>query len=245
MNKNYFTKTDNIIALCYILDDFADFEQNLVQLLPNGYDRDLVFKLWDISLGKFVFGTKKIKKFYEQNKAVIDNINAFSDIKSFIDDDYNQYGKSDGNLKYFYNYILEHENEIDKILNVLYKLKQLKFNRFEFNENLEFNDTYRINPTFIFNDEINYLANIEIVDNDYFIQYKSSASNYKMKLGIIDNDISDCRKEIILNSLVFDINTLPDNIDKESVFDYIVALNDEIKYKINGHCLKKQYKYVK
>ena len=69
-----------------------------------------------------------------------------------------------------------------------------------------------------------YVANAEVVPSyDSHIYFKTSDSSYKMELKIIGEDISQYGKELTVNNLVFDPNTLPDKIDKEHVFDPIVA----------------------
>ena len=92
MEKNYRAETNNIIALCHILDDFEEFNKRLIPVISSKYNRNFVFKLWDISEGKFRFGARKAKKFYKENKSVIDTINKYTNITRFINANYDWQG---------------------------------------------------------------------------------------------------------------------------------------------------------
>ena len=136
---------NNLIALYHIMDDFEEFEKKLKPLISTKYNRDFVHDLWKISRGKFTFGAFKARKFYKENKTIIDTIGEYSDISSFINRHYDWQGNQIGNLHFFYKYLIEHKNEIDKILAVLEKLQELGFTSFEFNEDLDFTkETYNI-----------------------------------------------------------------------------------------------------
>ena len=48
------------------------------------FNRKFIFQLWDISKGKTKLGARKAKKFYAENKSVVDMINQYSSIPVFI-----------------------------------------------------------------------------------------------------------------------------------------------------------------
>jgi len=230
MGKNYKAETNNIIALCHILDDFEEFNKRLIPVISSKYNRNFVFKLWDISKGKFRFGARKAKKFYKENKSVIDTINKYTDITRFINTNYDWQGNPYDNsgLQFFYEYISSNRENIDKILEVLEKIKELGFDGFEFNENLDFTtESYDVYPDFRRNYFITYVDNI-VVPPSYVshIDYGTTFSNYKMKLDFTGGRISKYCSSITLNSLLFDSKRLPKKLDKENIFDSILALKN-------------------
>lgn len=238
MKKSCLVKTDNIIALCHIIDQFKDLEEKLIPILltklGGGFISELKFvsklnfvsNLYDISKGKPVFGARRAKKFYDENKLVIDTINKYSDIDKFILENITITGEPDKNagIHFFYDYILSHRDEIDKILAVLEKLKELGFEKFKFDESLDFSkEIYKVGPHFRGNFRIKYLDNIEVLpsySND--VIYRTSSSNYKMELGVSGDEISFSVNEIILNSLLFDPERLPEKLDRKNTYNIIL-----------------------
>jgi len=232
--KNYKAETNNIIALCHIIDEFEEFEKRLIPVISQKYNRDFVFQLWDISKGKFKLGARKAKKFYSENKEIIDTINKYSNITRFINDNYGWYGEPEGNLQFFYQYISSHKEEMEQILAVLEKLKELRFRKFEFNENLNFTkEIYGAYPSFDRNWNFIYVANPQVIPNyESHINFKTTDSNYKMKLeldGITGKEISYYGRYIVLNSLVFDPNTFPIKVDRENTHGQLVNQKNEQK----------------
>lgn len=231
MEKKYSAKTNNIIALCHIIDNFEEFEKRLNPMISTKHNKDFGFRLLDVSKGKFKLGTRKAKKFYNENKEIIDTINKYSNISDFINSNYNWKGEPNGNLQFFYQYISKHKDEIDKIIKMLETLKQLGFYEFKFNENLDFTkEIYDVSPDFGRNLYIIYVDNIQVIP-DYIehISYKTLNSNYKIKLNIIGYDFFGFGREILLNSLLFDPKSFPEKIDRENTFEYILKLKKEQK----------------
>lgn len=61
--------------------------------------------------------------------------------------------------------------------------------------------------------------------------YKISSSNYRIELGV-DNSVhsgTKCTKKIILNSLLFAPNRLPDKVTKEFILSKINFIADTVK----------------
>lgn len=222
MEKKY-AEINNLIALCHILDDFEEFEKKLKMTTLPKYNRDFILKLWDVSQGKSRAFSKKEKRFYNENKSIIDTINKYSSIIEFID---SIYGYS-GYTQFFYEYFLSHKEDLDKIIELLERIKQLGFNEFTFNEDLDFTtETYDVYPTFRRNFRITYVDNI-VVSPSYTseIDYKTTSSNYKIELDVVGyNEISEYGRRITLNSLLFDPKRLPDKLDRENTFDHIIRL---------------------
>ena len=115
--------------------------------------------------------------------------------------------------------------DIDKILAVLKKLKELKFDEIEFNREIDFTQEEQYVYTwFADNIEITYMDNMVIIP-DYssgYVKYKSNDSSYKITIGSFRGYY-----KILLNNLVFDSNRLPDNSQKEDLFENIMALRNE------------------
>lgn len=228
--------TRNLIALCHIIDYFKEFENKLLPAISSKDNRNFVHQLYDISKGKVKLGAKKAKKFYNENNIVIDIINKYSNISRFINLNYDFHGKPGSDLYYFFEYLLKHKEEISKILVLLEKIKELGFSTIEFNEELDFTkEIYSAYPSFNRNFYLTYVANPQIIPNYLsYINFKTADSNYKMKLGISGwskKEISEYGREIVLNSLLFEPNTLPAKIDKEHTFDHLLKLKNSQKEK--------------
>lgn len=230
--------TNNMIVLCHIVDEFDEFEKRLISAISPKYNRDFVFQLWDISKGKFKVGARKAKRFYEENKSVIDAMNQYSNVPMFINQNYGWHGEPTGDLRFFYEYLVSHKEEIPKILELLEKLKELGFGKFEFNEELDFTkETYGAYRSLSDNFNLTYVANPQVIPNyTSYINFTTADSNYKMKLelsGIPRKEISDYSRELVLNSLLFDISTLPEKIDVEHTHGHLVRLKNEQQDKTN------------
>lgn len=229
MENYYRAEISHIIALCHIIDEFEDFEE---RLSPK-YNQKFISQLWNISQGKNKIGARKVKRFYNDNKEVIDTINKYSNILTFINFIYDFYGILNGDLKFFYEYLLKNKEQKQQILAVLGKLKELGFNDFEFDENIDFTQkTYEVEPEFGRNFYIYYVANAQVIPNyKYYVSYKTANSNYKMELSVDFGEFSDYGRDIVLNSLLFDPNTLPEKIDRENIFEPLVRAKNEQKEK--------------
>ncbi len=229
--------TDNLIALCHIIDSYSEFSKNLRSFISTKYNRDNVEYLYQMSNGKFIFGAKKVKQFYQKNKTIIDLINKYSNISMFINQHYDNQGNPYelADLDFFYQYILNKKDCLKQILETLNKIKKLGFEKLQFDENLDFTtNDYKINKSFKYNNNIEYLDNMEAIPNyeSDVINYKTKGSNYKITIKpsvrtIINQDISGYDKKIIVNSLNFDANKLPEIMTKENTFDKIISLANE------------------
>lgn len=230
MNKNnYKININNMITLCHILDEFKAFEERLLPIISPEYNRDFVFQLWDISRGKFTLGAIKARKFYRENKSIIDIINDHSNVPTFINQGYGYHGEPEDNLQFFYQYLMEHRSKVDQIIAILQKIKALGFSSLEFNESLDFtSEQYKAYSTFDNNTRITYVDNIEGIPHyESYIKYRTRSSNYKMELGVGYQEFYQYNRTIILNSLTFNPNRLPEKIDKETIFEPISKLKED------------------
>lgn len=225
---------NDLIALCHVIDQFEEFNKNLTNLFnTTKYKMELIYKLSKISKGKFSYNSKKVKNFYKENKDVIDIINKYTYIDSFISSYYTWTCDSkDVYLKNgeLYQYILDNKDKLNKIIAVLEKLKNLKFYELNFSKDLKFSDEkYCMNKRINENINIVYLDNMESIPNyrNYIIDYKTNYSNYKIVIGTLIDKLSDYDKKIFLNDLTFDPDRLPKTLSKEDIIDTIIGLKKE------------------
>lgn len=248
---------DNLIALCHILDGYDEFNKNLRNLMAdadNILNIDYLYriskdkfihsaknvnqfykknKIYCISKDKFINDAKNVNQFYEKNKIVVDTINKYIDIWDFINFNYDIKGNLNNNssLNFFYQYILNNREDLDKILLVLNKIKELGFNCLKFDENLDFTThEYNVYTVFDNNIRVEYLDNMERIPNyqSDVVKYKTTGSNYKISIIPLimggNEKIPKYDTEIIINSLTFNENRLPETILKENTFDKIISL---------------------
>ena len=224
---------NHLIAICNTIDNYELFNNNLIQFLNTTKNKiELIYKLGKISNSEISIPYPKIIKFYKENKIIIDIINKNSNIHTFICQNY-QYDKTNQNTKFknqnLYKYILNNKKELNKILDILEKLKNLGFTDIEFNENLDFTtEKYYIYSNLSSNFDIIYLDNLEAIPSYSYgqINYKTTGSNYKMTLGLLGSEKNFCKysKKIILNSLIFDPDTLPKEISHQEITHKILEL---------------------
>ncbi|MBQ6841166.1 MAG: hypothetical protein IJO63_03535 [Bacilli bacterium] len=224
--KSNTSMVNNLIAICHIIDDFPTFEERIKQ--ENGSNNNFALELFKVSHGRFSF-SMSARKFYAENKDVIDTINMYSNIMLFINEGYGLLGDVK-NFSSFYNYVVEHRDELDQILAVLNRIKELGFNRLEFDPTLDFTQkTYQVRTNYPRNTSVEYLDNMEVVPSyaNGVVQYKTTGSAFKMILDMHFRSISSYMNEISLNDLTFDTSKLPSDLSKEETFDKIIALQSQ------------------
>ena len=221
-DNNNSANTKNMIAFCHIINKFEEFRKNLSSVNQKNYE-SFVQQLYEVSTGNFKIGAKKAKKFYNENKSVIDTINKYSQINEFLIELDVKYETS-----IVYKYIMNNKSKIIKILGVLEELKYLGFEKFILDEEFDFTKkTYKADEIFEINFKVVYVDNIEVIPNyGEAISYKTTNSNYEMNLATDCDNFNNLWSNIYLNSLVFDKNRLPKKIDKETIFNLILNLKD-------------------
>lgn len=228
-NKEYVVDVNNLIALCYILDEYPTFSSNLSNFILHKYNREKVYSLYQISYEKKKkLFSGKVKKFYKENKEVIDKINKFSDVSRFINLNFDSQGDmiEESEIDFFYEYFIVNRDKLDKILLVLEKIKSLGYNEIHFDETNHFETKeYRICADL--NIEFSFFDNISIIPNysDNVINYRPLKSNYKMDFNLYD-------KSITLNNFLFDSHILPESLDKEYLFKKVLEEKKKCKDKI-------------
>lgn len=221
--------TNHLIAACHVIDRLVLFNQRLAAAMPEKNGNDFVNNLWKVSNGEFCLSLKA-RRFYEENKFVIDTINKYSDIHNFINENYDFDGTLYNTcLKRFINYLLRHQGDILQVIAVLRKLQELGFNKVEFDESVDFTQsTYRVYSNFERNNKVEFLDNLAAVPtySSGVVEYKTSGSPYLMTLDMHYRRLSSSItfNTIVLNDFSFDPERLPAAITKEDIFDRIIGL---------------------
>lgn len=220
----------NLIALCYIIDNFDEFDKKLQILLEEEKDKtELICKLERIATNKKCITSPKLKQFYNQNKNIINIINVHSSLISFINQNY-QWIWDNQEVEFvnfeLYYHIKENKKDLHQIIAVLEKIKALGFSSLEFNPELDFTkETYTCDCYDLGGNNLSYLDNIEVIPTYYpsEIKYKTKSSNYKIILTTFTGFVDKRNKSIILNNLNFNPNCLPDAITPEETLNKIKA----------------------
>lgn len=222
--------TKNLIALCHILDEYVEFKERLRKLMGKKLDVDFIKKLEDVSIGEFSWSIKA-REFYKQNKKIIDTINQYTNISLFINDNYDCESNEINGVDYFCSYIKEHRDEMDKILRLLERLRELRIVSISLNENINFlSETYEINTWMPDNYKLVILDNMEAVPgySTDLVRYKTNSSSYKITIGGAFGDLNRYPiGKITLNSLIFDESRLPNYGSPEDVYQTILGLKEE------------------
>lgn len=226
--KNKEIYITHMLALCHMYKEYDAFRIDLKEKLSKFYKgSDFVSILKRVSLGEYAFNSKIEKQFYNKHKLVIDTINTYTSIQTFINLNFDEYGRSEpeSSIDYFYEYILKNEKSLEKILELLYALKALGFNKFSFgNINLGYYNVSKYNNK---NQNVIYLENMEaipIASKDE-IMYKSNSSNYKI---VVETENGKNKTKIILDNLIIDVNRLPKSVNKIDLLQQIRNLENSI-----------------
>lgn len=181
--------------------------------------------------GKLSISSIKYKEFVEKHRHAIEIMNKYYCLSEFTIFSYNEKGKRKENLAedYFYQYIQNHYEDIEKIKAVALKIKNLGFNKIKFSEKIDFTK-FKYELDTLYGGDFSYLENIEIKPT-YFndlIEYKTNGSCYRLILTTnISRNIKEVEKYnmiIELNSLIFDPDRLPNEITTETTIGAIKNL---------------------
>ena len=233
---------NDLIALCYIIDSFAEFSSDFHELMKMNCEIDVVIKLCNVGVtiqdNKKFFDSKNmkiIKDFYQKHKDEINIINKHSSLWSFLH--YNYDGKGNlttgewTNFVFFYQYFLNHKNQLSQTLLTLEKIKSLGIVDLEFNELENFTEqVFQAYTEFFLNDNFEYLENMKVVSNydKEKVRYKSLGSNYKIDVKkVMRFDYLNSKHKIVVNNLLFDSSRLPENLSEEVIFADIRKFLDE------------------
>lgn len=234
--ENY---TKNIIALCYILDSFEEFSERLKNAIPTKYNRNFISDLYDISMGKINFSLKT-RRFYKENKTVIDTINKYSNLLLYTNFSYDgqDYLENEESLRFFHKYIMEHRGDLETILRVLNKIEQLKIDEIKLDKHMDFSkEEYELHYWKSENYRYVLLNNLVLVPSGEtdLIRYKSTNSDYKIvaSRGACKSSYLDAQmaSQITLNSLIFNPDKLPNDASVDGIYKTVFGLKKQNKGK--------------
>jgi hypothetical protein len=225
-----------ILPIIDIIDDYPRLKKETDEFISlkksDNYISDL-HGYFNTSKKKFL--SKRTEEFYNKNKESIDTINNICDIWNFVFAYKNDEGVKEL-LDSYYNYFIKHKDKLKDIRNLLYRLLELNISKISLVEHLNFSNKVFDRSTSIHIDrDMYYLDNMVIIPN-YFndtIKYKTIDSPYLIKTSFVGNEISKYGNEIIVNSLLFDINRLPRELTKECIFDFLLKLKQDKKETID------------
>lgn len=237
--EKYTYNTFDYESMTKTLDNLSELFKNIDKCYQSE------FKHPNCNLSKH---SKKIQEFYLKYIDVFDIIENFThgELNKFmspilISFEYSKFLNLMGNnalsfernkidtFIYFYKYIFSHQNNLDKILAVLNRIQQLGFDKLEFKD-IDFTKerTY-VNSNFRALSSIVYLNNIVVLPtNNSECIISTTDSNYKIEMPVLidkkeyNDAIVKKACKITVNSLVFDVNSLPQKITKEDTLDKII-----------------------
>ena len=215
--------TRELLALCYVFDKYEEFLNELKDLLSKSKKEvDTIYNLEQLSHGKFGIYSKSLKEFYEKHKELIDEVNKYSHIHTFICQAHTWNEETS-----IYYYLKSHKEEMQNIIKILEKLISLRIYEIEFSEKFDFDKNYNeIYTNLSKNSYVHFYDNMEVIPTygEKIIAYKTNGSPYDIELKVEPDGVEFCT--IQLNSLDFNPNRLPMNITKENTIDEIIALKE-------------------
>lgn len=222
--------TKTLLALLEI-DDYKEFCEDLKNLIVSGKNSGEIINIYDMLQEKKTFVQKKYSRFIKKYKNTIDVLKKYDCLFTLTVFKYHSNGETSSFefSDYFYDYILKHTEEKDKIKKLIEKINNLKIKSISYNEDADFTKKiFKINASG--NKEFCYMENMDVKlsYDDYPIFYKSSDSSYLIYVDTIIGDVY-MSSSISLNSLCIDSDRLPDRIDERNTFNYIKNISKNKK----------------
>lgn len=215
----------DLLALVEIFNEYDEFEKDLNKLLNNKNSINNLYKIRELASGEKVLCSRRIKLFFSKHKTIIKKIHNIVNIQSFV------YHSSDWSRKTnIYKYLDTHRDELDKIKEVVLKLKDLGVEKIEFDENFDFTTKkYYMYSWLADNTCIHYVSDIETIpgyQSDKIV-YQTNSSPFEIKISTSFRELSKKYNRAKLNSLTFDINLLPNEISKSEIINPIQDAKQE------------------
>ena len=208
-------RSDVLYALCHILDDYPKFATALDQIQKNNRNNNWIHRILLMQKKGTVTlrATPMERNFYKENQEVIESIYNDGALTNFL---WSEKTERD----YFYQYLMKNRENLKQIIAVITKLRELKFYKINLDENADFTksvfalsyDASHLAPLIHFCDNMYALPNFDISN----IKYKTKKSDYLISIQYFGTEPGEnpWEKEIILNNLVFDVNRLPQNLNR-------------------------------
>lgn len=224
-------KVEDLIAIVYNLEHFPELCKGIEELSKKYSRQEIIHHLKSATLGsKPRLGKRKIYKFYQESKELIDNINKHSDIFFFLANVYQQNGRPKDDIACYYKYLINHQDSKEQILQLLKRIKKLNIDQIIWNPSADFaSKEYSIEEWYLHSEvfRIAYLENMKIIPNGdkYIIKYTTAGSNYEIKFASPKSNIA--KNEITVTSLNFPVESIPENLTWNSAYNEINALSNE------------------
>lgn len=217
----------DLLALLEVFNEYDEFEEDLNKLLNNKNSINSLYKIRELANGEKVLCSRNIKNFYKKHENIIKKIHSIVNIQSFIYHSFDWDKQTN-----IYKYLDAHRDELDKIKEVVLKLKELGFDKIEFDETFDFTTNKYYMWTYVSdNTSIHYLSNIEATpgyENNKIV-YQTNSSPYELKIGTSFGELSKRYNRAKLNSLTFDKDLLPSEISKSEIIKPILEAKQEKK----------------
>ena len=214
----------DLLALIDIIDDYEQFDKDLMYVLGTKNSIDTLAKIRMYSLGERGIYPKKVKEFCAKHKDTLDKINAHVNVQSFI---YHSYD-FDKNSR-IYQYLNSHRDSLDTIREVVLKLKELGVDKIELDESFDFsNNKYYMYTWSHDNTSIHFIDGIEAIPGYQTdkIYYVTNGSDFEIKFGMDFGQLSKTYNTAKVRSLTFDKAKLPDSVSKTDVTEPILKARD-------------------
>ena len=222
------TKDINILdlqALLEVFNEYDEFEKDLNKLLNKKNGMNTLYKIRELANGEKPLCSRTIKLFYKKHKNIIQKIHNIVNIQSFI------YQSIDWSKKTnIYKYLDTHRDELDKMKEVVLKLKCLGVEKIEFDETFDFTTKKYYMWTWLSdNTSIHYVSDIEAIPGYQTdkIVYQTYSSPFELKIGTSFGELTKRYNRVKVNSLTFDKDLLPNEITKEEIIKPIKNAKQE------------------
>ena len=212
---------DHLITFCKIFNSFDSMCKDILDLFDY-YDDEMAFYLERVACG--TSNDFHAKLFYNKHKDILDFIHKECGITDFFLSIYDCYGYFNDNFRLFYHYIRHNKENLNDILDLLLKIKNLGVSKITLDliNNLK-SLRHGMYKNFNDNESINYVTDIEFLPEygDRII-YKSNSGDYILKLKVSQDGFYKNTIEIVVSNLLFDKESLPSEVSKDSIYGKII-----------------------
>ena len=233
-------KIDYLLTLLNMFDDYKSFSNDLLVLLKSQSGNVNYESFGALFKNVDSIDNDSIKTLIDNHKKSIEVVKKYISMTGFMYDVY-EYKKPEKNkystLEYCYNLVKIENLDIDKTIKLAEHIEKLGFSIINYCDK-KFTDTvYTLKSEKLDeNYSVYYVDNMRMLPRylERSIEYVTDDSSYLIELRPKSYKYYNNRidKEIYLNSLSFDIDSLPQSITKEDIFDVIVSLAHKNKESI-------------
>ena len=236
MGNGFDIKTSDFIGLCYIIDEYSMFNNDIKDIMQYTDKVSFVNTLNQLQESSHVFFNKKIKDFYAAYKPYLYQLEKHVKFPDFFMENYDYNGLPKPELEEAHNYLMRNRSKTNNILDVLYSIKNLDIDKIGVNEKNNFTlAPYELHKEFARNRFLFYVLNpraISTYENN-IIKIVTDNSPYEIRVKTIDGSVDRENRIIRCNTLLFDPFDLPRRLDREILFDDMMSMGEQAA-KYNG-----------